>query len=253
MGSAQQNRDSLERIGRSSLISSTKIPWLRVFVEGMVIVSSILLAFGIDRWWEGRQDRGFEQEALRRLSVEFAENRDRLGEMRTPEQTAPRLAALHEILQSMPGDTESVAIPDTLLAALLGTGTFDRITPVLDGLLRSGRYELIRDPQVRETIATWERWHAQLVEREEFQRAFVDTRLSPALATRGDMSRIFRSPGRAGISARSDRTTVLFVDNELKALVAERLGRNELTIQLRSRLRASTDDVLSAIARGQGG
>ena len=30
-----------------------QIPWLRAFVEGVVIVGSILLAFGIDACWEG--------------------------------------------------------------------------------------------------------------------------------------------------------------------------------------------------------
>jgi len=29
-----------------------QIPWLRVFVEGVVIVGSILLALGIDAAWE---------------------------------------------------------------------------------------------------------------------------------------------------------------------------------------------------------
>ena len=33
------------------------IPWLRVFIEGVVIVGSILLAFGLQAWWEGRQER----------------------------------------------------------------------------------------------------------------------------------------------------------------------------------------------------
>ena len=31
---------------------TSQVPWLRVFVEGVVIVGSILLAFGIDAWWE---------------------------------------------------------------------------------------------------------------------------------------------------------------------------------------------------------
>ena len=31
-----------------------QIPWLRVFIEGVVIVGSILLAFGVDAWWEGQ-------------------------------------------------------------------------------------------------------------------------------------------------------------------------------------------------------
>jgi hypothetical protein len=34
-----------------------QIPWLRVFVEGVVIVGSILLALGLDEWREGSQDR----------------------------------------------------------------------------------------------------------------------------------------------------------------------------------------------------
>ena len=30
-----------------------QIPWMRVLVEGMVIVVSILLALALDAWWDG--------------------------------------------------------------------------------------------------------------------------------------------------------------------------------------------------------
>lgn len=33
-------------------------PWVRLFVEGVIIVGSILLAFGIEAWWDERRDRG---------------------------------------------------------------------------------------------------------------------------------------------------------------------------------------------------
>ncbi len=33
-----------------------QIPWPRVFVEGVVIVGSVLLAFGIEAWWDGVQE-----------------------------------------------------------------------------------------------------------------------------------------------------------------------------------------------------
>ncbi len=33
-----------------------QIPWLRVFVEGVVIVGSILLAFGIEGWGDERTE-----------------------------------------------------------------------------------------------------------------------------------------------------------------------------------------------------
>ena len=52
-------------------IEASPIPWLRVFVEGVVIVGSILLAFGIDAWWEGRQERAEEQQLLTNLQQEL--------------------------------------------------------------------------------------------------------------------------------------------------------------------------------------
>ena len=47
-----------------------QIPWLRVFVEGVVIVGSILLVFGIDAWWEGNQDSQLEDRYLERLATD---------------------------------------------------------------------------------------------------------------------------------------------------------------------------------------
>ncbi len=44
-----------------------QIPWLRVFVEGVVIVGSILLAFGLQAWWEGQVDRQTELNILGEL------------------------------------------------------------------------------------------------------------------------------------------------------------------------------------------
>ncbi len=40
------------------------IPWPRILAEGVAIVLSILLAFGIQAWWEGVQEREEEQVAL---------------------------------------------------------------------------------------------------------------------------------------------------------------------------------------------
>ena len=55
-----------------------QIPWLRIFVEGVVIVGSILLAFGIDAAWEGRQEREEERESLELLVRDLgAPRRDR--------------------------------------------------------------------------------------------------------------------------------------------------------------------------------
>ena len=50
------------------------IPWMRVLVEGAVIVVSILMALGIEAWWDGSQDRSAETEILAGLRADFEEN-----------------------------------------------------------------------------------------------------------------------------------------------------------------------------------
>ena len=51
-----------------------QVPWLRVFVEGVVIVGSILLAFGLQAWWDelGRRDQ--EQMLINGLSEDLRED-----------------------------------------------------------------------------------------------------------------------------------------------------------------------------------
>ncbi len=49
-----------------------QVPWLRVFVEGVVIVGSILLAFGIEAWWDGVQEGRLELEYAERLKDDLA-------------------------------------------------------------------------------------------------------------------------------------------------------------------------------------
>ena len=55
---------------------SKQIPWLRIFVEGVVIVGSILLAFGLQAWWEGLQDRQTEQSILGELHTALSSDFD---------------------------------------------------------------------------------------------------------------------------------------------------------------------------------
>ena len=44
---------------------------MRLLAESAAIISSILLAFAIDAWWEDRKDAGYEQTALTGLQEEF--------------------------------------------------------------------------------------------------------------------------------------------------------------------------------------
>lgn len=56
------------------------ISWLRVLAEVVVIVGSILLAFAIDAWWDGRQEDQRRRELIEALDLDFELTRTRLTE-----------------------------------------------------------------------------------------------------------------------------------------------------------------------------
>jgi hypothetical protein len=47
------------------------IQWSRLIAEGAVIVVSILLAFGVDAWWDARQERAREESYLGQLAEDL--------------------------------------------------------------------------------------------------------------------------------------------------------------------------------------
>ena len=59
---------------------ANRLPWARIVLEGGVIVVSILLAFGIDAWWDRRQAAGRFQATLGSLEVAFLENVEGIDE-----------------------------------------------------------------------------------------------------------------------------------------------------------------------------
>jgi len=54
------------------------INWPRIFAEGTAIVISILLAFTIDAWWQGRQDAALARAQIQSLADEIREGRNQL-------------------------------------------------------------------------------------------------------------------------------------------------------------------------------
>ena len=103
-----------------------QIRWLRVFVEGVVIVGSILLAFGIEAWWDERVERGEIRQDLANITRELVDNRERIMfQLDLMDRMASGGEAMLKLMESDPA-THVTNMPDTL--AWLGTaisGTLD--------------------------------------------------------------------------------------------------------------------------------
>jgi len=135
--------------------SNRKIPWPRLLADGAVIVVSILLAFGIDAWWEGKRERDFELSALQSLRSDFVASRKSLVlHIRRYEELRTNFAHFQSATQTELEATELGAIGDLVLS-LTASATFDPITSTLDALAGDGRLGLISDPEIREHLSMW--------------------------------------------------------------------------------------------------
>ena len=117
-----------------------QIPWLRVFVEGVVIVGSILLAFGIEAWWESAQEGAVVERQLTVLQVEMASNSSVLDRASSFQDRA--LAATRELVELIA--PQPVPVSADSLSSLLGwsfsIGTAELELGALEALLSSGEF-----------------------------------------------------------------------------------------------------------------
>lgn len=157
----------------------------RFLVEALVIVSSILLAFGIDAWWDERKNRVEETEILAGLHREFAGYRDQLrGGI---DQHGEMLDAMVAVLAAIErGEWTSTKWgPDEAIGRLLTPPTSDLGNGVRDALVQGGRLELLSHAMLRERLAQWPAFHEELVDDQVFSRQLVLTQIIPYLTGQG--------------------------------------------------------------------
>ena len=85
-----------------------RLPWGRLIIEGTVIVFSILLAFAIDAWWDGRQVEDAQIERLSRVAAELRSNSERIH--RKIETLEVAITATSKILSWMGPEPQDVEL-----------------------------------------------------------------------------------------------------------------------------------------------
>ena len=204
-----------------------RIPWLRILVEGAVIVASILLAFSIDAWWAGMQDRAEERLVLQALQTEFDDN---LSGLRGVHEVHERYEAeLSDLVGRMvnAGDGNTFAVADSLLRPLVSFRTADPAMGTLNTLLASGRIDLIRSQDLQKALAGWPAALEDAAEDETLVRDFVHGQLMAGLVGDVDLGRLLDSWGVLGPTGRTARTSgpveySLRVSERSRALVGQR-------------------------------
>ena len=166
------------------MATNNDIQWMRIAAEGVAIVVSILLAFGIEAWWQDRNDVILEQRLLTALLLEFEQNDELLRQAREVyERQYAEATRVLEVMEKDPATIDAAEL-EGLVGSLLAHQTFHLESGAHDGLLASGEMSLIRDETLRNRLAAWPSYAAEWSEEEEAVFAFVEKSLVPYLSGR---------------------------------------------------------------------
>ena len=153
----------------------------KLLVESLVIVGSILAAFGIDAAWEERNEREQEKALLESLIADFEAARRDLQ----------RVLPIHERII---GAAEQLTLPDRAsiaaahvdslrqaVAYLLLDPTFDPPSGTVAAVLSSGRIDIIKNRELVLELTQWSAVAQDFQEDEDRANGHLDSTLYPML------------------------------------------------------------------------
>ena len=129
--------------------------WKRLALEGVVIVASILLAFGIEAWWDASRERAEERQALGALAQEFRAASALLDrQFLLTDSIVAATATIHE-WTGPSADSRYADSLAVLLPAVTRLPGFEPPSGTLDALLGSGDLRLIESDSLRAALASF--------------------------------------------------------------------------------------------------
>lgn len=223
-------------------LMAKEIPWLRVFVEGVVIVGSILLAFGIDAWWARRGESMLERSYLVGMQAEFEAAEAELESLLvTHRDKTAGLEELHRLLRSGEGS----AAPDSVVALSRLLWTVDPYAPEMStyqNLVESRGMSFIQDDSLRVAFRAYEVALGSNRAWDDYLIAFDQDQMVALLASRLPYFAQIFEDGDSGGSLRPS-VEELAADMSFRNLIAIRYSGERTLVNRRTRLIETVRDV----------
>lgn len=214
------------------------ISWRRVLVEGSVIVASILLAFGIDAWWDARQERKEELALLTALEADFTATVRSIDQVVERHRLfAERAAALKTMSESeiRALDTGAVDDYDRALGQYM---TFEPRGGTLGTMLAGNQLVMLRDLELRGLITEW----FQLLEDAQEEAGFLVRTSERMVLKQSEMVDVTQPLSGEGL-------VTVVRSPEFMALARAKLFFGTLYQNDLRRLSAHGDSILAALQR----
>ena len=155
--------------------------------EVILIVTGVLIALSLESLWQSRSERAAEEDLLLGLRDEFVENSASLDRWLGLHERVVTTA--EEFIAKVEGVPEGqrVIVPDSVIAEMARTPTYDPELTSLDAAFNSGQISLIRSVEIQRALASWTRLLTDAQEEEQRGVDLVYSRLLPHLGAATDL------------------------------------------------------------------
>jgi hypothetical protein len=225
------------------LANRERLNWL--LLEGLAIIVSILLAFSIDAWWDGRKDRSEELELLIGLEIEIVDLRGRLDKWANINSSG--MQSIGRYLSDSVTEMDLQSIESTFWFASIGN-VLDQ-GGALDALFASGRLERISDRKIRARLMKWPDWLEDIHTNDLSARGFSANQIQPFLAKSG-FPRTNCIDGQLTCSESGPVPPIylqLAADSEFRALLMIRRSWMRSAVRDHENARSNADEILTMI------
>lgn len=178
--------------------------WTAVFIELMIVVLGVMIAFQVSEWSARNAERSREQSIISGLLEEFRYNEGLLNaSMHDHERAIDHSRRLLEWTGPQPGDFQEATVDSLLFSLISELPTFNPRDGELNAVLSSGQLALIRNGEIRSRLAAWPGQVARLEAREEELRSDVFDVFYPYLLEKTPLMNLDYQVGHIAVGRRS--------------------------------------------------
>ncbi len=231
--------------------------WVRGGTEAVVVVGSILMAFGIQAWWDGRSDRDLRAATLQGLLADFVSVDTIVSSLVTQNQ---KIVASHSLLISeLRGRSGAppVMISDTLLIAAFSSPTYNPPRTAVEMALGTGRLAELEDEPLRRLLAQWLQELDDTVEDELAAIKVVENKLVPFLASIHGFVDVLPHTRDWGFGELSDSvarsTRLVEPSDEFIGLLAVRMAHTRQVVRELSRVAETQREIVDLLGAAMTG
>lgn len=223
---------------------------IRLILEGLMIVFSVLAALALDAAASERTDRRDETQYLALLQEEFEASRAEVASDR--EARRAMMVRTESLLDWAAGDALN-GMPDPLpidslhlwLTDFADYRYYTAVQVVTEDLLSSGSFGLLESDELRRLILALRLEEDRTVVVDERERSFIDDRIEPVLARRLPLEDIANRRGDPEWIRRQVRT--LFTEPEMRNLARMRLERTAIAFRFSTGLERILETLVATL------